>query len=463
VRIRRHALWARVNPDLPITFSEERISAHGGLEVFFRFLAAIDLRGRLAQAFRGFGCEGDYGAARFVRCVIGLLLVGGRRIAHLRVLERDPVFLRFAGLRQLPRDRTLVRWMKRLPFPVLERLATMIRDLVYDTIAWARLPRLTIDLDGTVLRTGLLVEGAARGFNPHHPKDKSYYPLTAHLAQTGQILRVTNRPGDVNDSTGAAGFLRTVVGELRERFGRRMPLELRLDGGFFYPKILAFLVGEGLDFSIKVPLWQWLGVRERISAQRRWTRVDASVSAFETTLPIPQWNLQLRVCVYRKRVQHRTRKNFQLDLFSPDDGHYEYSAIATSKALSVRGLWHFMAGRGGHEKTLAELKQHLALDAIPTNDWVANSLWQQLGVLTHNLIRAFQLCTGALPRKATWKRTARFVFPSLQTERFELIDQPARLVRPAGRPELRFAVSPATRRRIERTLQRIQRLERFAA
>jgi len=24
-----------------------------------------------------------------------------------------------------------------------------------------------------------------RGFNPHHPKDPSYYPLTAHLAKRG--------------------------------------------------------------------------------------------------------------------------------------------------------------------------------------------------------------------------------------------------------------------------------------
>ena len=458
MRIRRHALRARVKPDLPITFSDERISAHGGLEIFARFLAAIDLRGRLAQAFRGFGCEGDYGAVRFVRCVIGLLLVGGRRLTHLRVLERDPVFLRFAGVRRLPADRTLVRWMKRLPFPMLERLATVIRNLVYDTIVWACLSRLTVDLDGSVLRTGLCVEGAERGFNPHHPKDKSYYPLTAHLAQTGQILRIANRPGNVNDSTGAAGFMRVVIRELRERFGRRMPLELRLDGGFFYPEVLGFLVGEGLRFAIKVPLWKWLGIREQIAARQRWKRVDSSVSGFATELGIPQWDLRLRVVVYRKRVGHETRKNFQLDLFSPDDGHYEYSAVATNQPLAVRALWHFMAGRGGHEKTFGELKQHLAFDAIPTNDWVANSLWQQLVVLTHNLVRAFQLRTGAAPRLRTVKRTCNFVFPSLQTLRFELIDQPARLVRPAGRPELRFAVALSTRQRIERTLQRIDRL-----
>jgi hypothetical protein len=458
VRIRKRLLRARVNPDLPITFSDEQISAHGGLELFGRFVAAIDLRSRIRQALRGLDCEGDYGAWGFLRCLMGLLLLGGHRLTHLRILERDPVLLRFVGLRCLPSDRTLVRWMKRVPFPVIERLATVVRDLVYDAIAWAQLSRLTIDVDGTVLRTGLWVEGAERGFNPHHPKDKSYYPLTAHLAQTGQILRVKNRPGNVNDSSSAVGFLRVVIGELRERFGRRMPLELRLDGGFFYPEILAFVVEEGLEFAIKVPLWKWLGIRDRIASRKHWSRVNASVSGFATTLRIAQWDQTLRVIVYRKKVGHRSRKNFQLDLFSPDDGHYEYSAVATNKGLGVQALWSFMAGRGGHEKTLGELKQQLAFDAIPTNDWVANSLWQQISVLTHNLVRSFQLWMGAPRRTATRKRTCRYRFVSLQTLRFELIHQPARLARPAGRLQLRFAVSPQTRRRIERTLERIDRL-----
>jgi NAD(P)H-dependent flavin oxidoreductase YrpB (nitropropane dioxygenase family) len=77
---------------------------------------------------------------------------------------------------------------------------------------------------------------------------------------------VQNRPGNVNDSTGAADFLRVLLRDLRERFGRSLPLALRLDGGFFYPQVLRLLVGEELRFAIKVPLWKWLGIRERIAA-----------------------------------------------------------------------------------------------------------------------------------------------------------------------------------------------------
>ena len=112
-------------------------------------------------------------------------------------------------------------------------------------------------------------------------------------------------------------------------------------------------------------------------------------------LRIPKWDLTLRVAVYRKHVSHRTRKNFQLDLFDPNDGHYEYSSVATNKRIGLRALWDFMAGRGGHEKTLGELKQHLAFETIPTHDWDANSTWQLISALTHNVFRQFQITTTA--------------------------------------------------------------------
>ena len=454
MRLSRNRIRARVNHDLPIRFSEESISAHGGLELFRRYLVAIDLPARLRRAL---GDAGDYGAVRMVLLVVGLLLAGGRRLAHLAVLSHDPIFRRFAGVHRLPADRTVARWMAGTAQTVIEAVASVVRDVAHDAIDSLGLARLTLDMDGTVLRVCGAAEGAERGFNPHHPKDRSYYPLTAHLAQTGHLLRSWNRPGNVHDSHNADGFLRTVLADLRARFGNRHRLEVRLDGAFFDPKILRFLDGESLGYAIKVPLWKWLGVREKIASRRQWTHVDGTVSGFALTLAIPQWERTQRVVVYRKRVFHETAKNFQLDLFDPNDGHFEYSAVATNLELGVAALWHFMAGRGGHEKTFGELKQHLAFDAIPSRDRQTNELWQQLSILTHNLVRSFQLCIGAAARPRTRKRTFLYRFLSLQTLRFTLLDQPARIVRPAGRAELRFAVSPITRKRIEDAHHRIQR------
>ena len=114
------------------------------------------------------------------------------------------------------------------------------------------------------------------------------------------------------------------------------------------------------------------------------------------------------------------------------------------------------AGPRRHEKTLGELKQHLAFDAIPTNEWGANSAWQLISGLTLNLIRQFQLRTGAPVRSNGRKRTYRFVLQSLRTLRFELIHLPAKLARPGGRQELRIAAPPAARHRIMEVLDALE-------
>ena len=125
-------------------------------------------------------------------------------------------------------------------------------DLVIDAVKRLALSRLTIDVDGTVVRTGATVGWAFRGFNPHHRKDPSYYPLLAHVAQTGHILRVKNRPGNVHDSKQAVAFLREVVAGLRTRLGRRLPLEFRMDAVFCQRDIFQLLTARGCAYAIKV-------------------------------------------------------------------------------------------------------------------------------------------------------------------------------------------------------------------
>jgi hypothetical protein len=102
------------------------------------------------------------------------------------------------------------------------------------------------------------------------------------------------------------------------------------------------------------------------------------------------------------------------------------------------------------------LKQNLAFDTIPTNEWGANTAWQLISGLTLNLIRQFQLYTDARERKNGRKRTYRFVLQSLRTLRFELIHLPAKLARPSGRRELRIAASAAGRERVTRVLDALE-------
>ena len=78
---------------------------------------------------------------------------------------------------------------------------------------------------------------------------------------------------------------------------------------------------------------------------------------------------------------------------------------------------------------------------MTSHHYGANSAWQQISVLGHNLLRSFQIQTTAPQKPRSRKRTFRFLLQSLKTLRFKLIHQPARLLRPQGYSVLRFSVA----------------------
>jgi len=126
--------------------------------------------------------------------------------------------------------------------------------LVTEAIAKLKRPWLTIDVGGTVIRTGRS-PWAFRGFNPHHRKDPSYYPLVAHLAQTGHILRLKNRPSNVHDSKQAVAFVRELIESLRGRRGRVLPLEFRMDAAFCQRDVFRLLAARRCAY------WNWLPLK----------------------------------------------------------------------------------------------------------------------------------------------------------------------------------------------------------
>jgi hypothetical protein len=442
MRLSVASLRRLVKRKLHVEFVEQELTSYSGLEVLRRYLRQLNLPQRLGMACGAMG--GDYGGGRLALLVLALFYVGARRLEHLRYVASDPLLARFCGLARIPTARTVGNWLRQFTQATLAPLVQLNHALVFDAIKRLALPRLTLDIDGTVVRTGATVGWAFRGFNPHHRKDPSYYPLLAHVAQTGHILRVKNRPGNVHDSKQSVAFLREVIDGLRTAFGRRLPLEFRMDAAFFQRDVLRLLAARGCAYAIKVGYWSWLPLKQLAAARQRWLPVAPNVTGFCHDLHIPQWNLQLRVMIYRTHVQHESPRNFQLDLFTPDDGHFEYSAVATNLSLDLPALYAFICGRGAQEKTIAELKGEFALDVVPTRHYGANSAWQQLSVIAHNLIRNFQLDTLATPKPRSRKRTYTYLIRSMRTLRFLVVTRAGRLTRIGGRHVLHLAHNAAT-------------------
>ena len=443
MRRRKRDLAARVNGELALEFTAQGLTSYSGLELLGRFLRDIGFSERLRRHLKSCDPGGDYGSVSMVRLLLAMLVVGARRLRHVRYLTDDPVVARFAGLKSLPTDRSLSRWLSKCQASVRAALFSLNVELVADIVRPLKLKRLTLDLDGTVLSTGLSVERAFRGFNPHHRKVPSYYPITAYLAQTGHVLGVKNRSGNVHDGKAGMPFLRDLFRQAQEAFPDTL-FEVRLDGAFFRQDIVTWLEHRA-EYAIRVPFYRWIGLKDLIRERCRWKRVAEGIDGFDTQVLLGPWSQKLRVAIYRKRVFHRTAKNYQLDLFDPDDGIWEYSAITTNKPLGLEALWHFMAGRGAHEKAIGELKSGYAFDAIPTQNYAANSTWQILSALAHNVVTSFQLATGAPRRPRTRKRTAHYVLKSIHTLRYEIFHRAGILRRPQGRLTLTLSANLPTR------------------
>ncbi|MBM4206415.1 MAG: IS1380 family transposase [Gammaproteobacteria bacterium] len=445
MRLSRPLLKQRVNALPLLRFNCEGLTSFSGLELFrsfFRGLALTDrLRSLLADRLPG----SDYPGVGLILLLLALLLTGGRRLAHLRALQHDPVVARFCGLSRLPAERSVSRWLAKSGGTHVDALKRVNDTVTSDLVHGLNLRRLTLDIDGSVVSTGLKVEGARRGYNPHRRKVPSYYPITAYEAQSGLLLKVQNRAGNVHDGHGALAFIDELLVQLKGTYPEALHLEFGMDGSFFLKEIFERMDASGAEYTIKVPFWKWLDLQSHIRTRKRWQRVQDGVDCFEVRLPIKPWRRRERVVIYRKHVRHRTARNFQLDLFDPDTGTFEYSAIATNKVLTGAWLWTFMNGRGTHEKVYGELKSGFAFDSVPSMKYHGNSAWQVLSVLAFNLSRALQASQQDARNVTTPSRRARFIFQSIRSLRFQWLNLAGLLVHPCGKTTLDVGTNPVVR------------------
>lgn len=443
-----------MHTDIPFRYEAEGLTSYAGLELIRQYFVKLGLSGRIRRYVGSRLSDSDYGTVSMVLLILMLIISGGRRIRHLGYLSSDPVVLRGCGLTRLPTARTAGRWLAGFDEKALSGLAELNESLTLSVIRESRLGRLTLDIDGSVVSTGLQVEGAQRGYNPHRRKVPSYYPISAYEAQTGQVLAVANRPGNVHDGKASVGFIEQLIERLRTELGARLILEFRMDGAFFRKDVFEVLARDRrIEYAIKVPFYHWLGLKAVIAKRRRWSRVDDTVSCFEHRLDA--WGKR-RVVIYRKRIYHKSAKNYQLDLFDPDDGYYEYSAVTTNRPVSGRTLWYYMGARGTHEKVYGELKGGFAFDSIPSQKYGANSAWQWFSILAFNLTRGFQRATTATPRNANRKRRTLWRFDSIQSLRYQCLHRAGLLIRPQGRLTLDVGVAETVKNRfaaIHRQLQ----------
>ena len=149
---------------------------------------------------KSYGFRGDYGIGNILFILLIMIFIGAERIQHIDYLKDDPLFRRIVRLTRIPHRTKISTALKQFSSDSLKALAELNSELVVEKLNELGLNEITIDLDGTVISTKGKPSWALKGYNPIKKGARSYFPLTAHVGETGHFLAILNRPGNVHDS-----------------------------------------------------------------------------------------------------------------------------------------------------------------------------------------------------------------------------------------------------------------------
>jgi hypothetical protein len=385
-----------------------------------------------------------FGRHTVVLLLIVHMLLGYRELRHIRYYHDDPMVRRVLGLSKLPDVATISRMLASIDQSSVEHLRALLGERVLDRLSALEIGRVTLDFDGSVIGTNRHAEATAVGFNKKKKGQRSYYPLFCTVAQTGQVLDVLHRPGNVHDSNGAQAFIETCI----ERIRAALPgvaIETRMDAAFFSDTLVEMLEASGVEYTISVPFERFVALKQCIEARRRWTAIDEPCSYFEQRWKPKSWQRRRRFVFIRTHVRKQHKEPVQLDLFVPYEYGHEFKAILTNKDHSAREVLMFHQGRGAQEGIFAELKSDNQLAYVPTRTWLGNQTYLLSVLLAHNLARELHMIAHPPACETLEKRPAYWAFLKLDTLRRTLVQRAGRLIRPQGRLTLSLSANDAVR------------------
>jgi hypothetical protein len=349
---------------------------------------------------------------------------------------------RVLGLKRLPDVATVSRTLARADKKSVAELRTTLRTVPLDRVREEALTRVTLDFDGSVIGTCRMAEGTAVGYNRKKKGQRSYYPLFCTIAQTGQVLDVWHRPGNVHDSNGAKKFILDCIREIRQILPNAV-IEVRMDCAFFSEAIVEALDIFGIQYTISVPFARLAELKRTIERRTWWSKASGDADFFELKWKPKKWTQEARFVVIRTCEPKQRKGPLQLGLFEPYQYGYEFKVILTNSTLSARKLLALHNGRGAQEAIFAELKSHANMDYVPCDRRNANQIWLFAAILAHNLNRELHMSAYKAQHATTEKRRPLWEFVRLATRRMRIFQRAGRLTSPKGRLTLTMSANPA--------------------
>jgi hypothetical protein len=404
----------------------DHATCYGGIAAIHHLVNKLGLAKAIDERLHLLKLHMPYHESDHVLGIAYNALCQGTRLEHIERLRTDEAYLDLLGTKRIPDPTTEGDFCRRFSAEAIACLNSAV-DYVRK-IVWAKQPvaffdRATIDVDGTLVATNARCK---EGIDIAYDGTWGYHPLIVSLAETGEVLRVINRPGNRPSHEGAFTPLNEAI--LLCYQAGYLQIRLRGDTDFSQTKYLdiwdlmkavKFVFGYDAcpnlaKIADELPESAWTKlarpakyqvkteprrkpkkVKDRIVKERGYDVLKLNseeVAEFEyqpTACEKPY-----RMVVVRKNI---TKEKGEVRLF--DEVRY-FFYITNDIAMDAHEIVFDANDRCNQENLHSELKNGVGALRTPTNTLESNWAWMVMASLAWNLKAWWVLM---LPEEGRWR------------------------------------------------------------
>ena len=350
----------------------------------------------------------------------------GVRLEDIELRRNDEVFLDALGTERIPDPTTAGDFCRRFDEGDIRSLERAVDEARLNV--WSKQPeeffdRATIDMDGVIIAT---TGECKRGMDISYNGSWGYHALLVSLAETGEVLRLINRPGNRPSQEGAAEAADEVAAFCRRagfhkivfRGDTKFSQSHKLDGWdesgvtfyFGFPETRNL---NGIADSLQKKAWRKLlrppryevktdprqkpdNVKQRIVRRRGFETLELKNEEYAEFEYQPGGCQQpYRMIVLRKTVAHEKGQQWLFD----ETRYFFY--ITNDWAIDAEDVVFEANARCNQENLIAQLSGGVRALSAPVDNLYSNWAYMVMTALAWNLKAWFALW---LPEQKRWQQ-----------------------------------------------------------